>query len=84
MIIEHLIALTIACALDRMVGDPPSWPHPVKWIGTLISILDKKYNKGRNRKWKGVMVLFIVLAVVFVLAMLITIVARLDSSFSRY
>jgi adenosylcobinamide-phosphate synthase len=75
MIIEHLIALTIACALDRMVGDPPSWPHPVKWIGTLISILDKKYNKGRNRKWKGVMMLFIVLAVVFVLAMLITIVA---------
>jgi adenosylcobinamide-phosphate synthase len=75
MIMGHLVALTVAFVLDRMVGDPPSWPHPVKWIGTLISILDKKYNKGRNRKWKGVMMLFIVLAVVFVLAMVITIVA---------
>lgn len=75
MIIEHLLALTIAFALDRMVGDPPSWPHPVKWIGTLISIFDKKYNKGRNRKWKGIMMLVTVLVVVFVPVLLISIVA---------
>ena len=75
MMIEHLLALTIAFVLDRIVGDPPSWPHPVKWIGTLIARLEKKLNKGRNRKWKGVVMLFIVLLIVFVPAMLISTVA---------
>lgn len=75
MMIEHLLALTIAFVLDRIIGDPPSWPHPVKWIGSLISALDKRYNKGPNRKWKGFMMLFIVLLAVFVPALLMTIVS---------
>ncbi|MCQ6276938.1 cobalamin biosynthesis protein [Bacillus sp. V3B] len=75
MIIEHLLAITIAFVLDRIVGDPPSWPHPVKWIGALIYRLDKRYNKGPNRKWKGLMMLFIVLLVVFVPALFISTVA---------
>src|SRR3954470_7361171 len=72
MILEHLFALTIAFVLDRIVGDPPSWPHPVKWIGALISMLDKRYNQGSNRKWKGLMMLFIVLLAVCVPAFLIS------------
>jgi adenosylcobinamide-phosphate synthase len=72
MILEHLFALTIAFVLDRIVGDPLSWPHPVKWIGALISMLDKRYNQGSNRKWKGLMMLFIVLLAVCVPAFLIS------------
>jgi adenosylcobinamide-phosphate synthase len=75
MILEHLFALTIAFVLDRIVGDPPSWPHPVKWIGALISMLDKRYNQGPNRKWKGFMMLFIVLLTVGVPALLISTLA---------
>lgn len=26
-----------AVLLDWLLGDPPSWPHPVKWMGTLIA-----------------------------------------------
>ncbi len=42
--IQHLIAITIAIVIDLIIGDPPSWPHPVKWIGTLIAWLDKRLN----------------------------------------
>src|SRR3954463_16754084 len=75
MIYGHLLALTIAIVLDYMVGDPPSWPHPVKWFGALISTLDKRLNKGRNRKWKGIFMLMIVLVVVFVPAWFINMAA---------
>ncbi len=64
--IQHLLAITIAVVLDLIIGDPPSWPHPVKWIGTFISKLDKRLNQGIHRKGKGIMMLFIVLLAVFV------------------
>ena len=64
--IQHLIAITIAIVIDLIIGDPPSWPHPVKWIGTLIAWLDKRLNLGRNRKRKGIMMLILVLLAVFV------------------
>jgi adenosylcobinamide-phosphate synthase len=64
--IQHLIAITFAVVLDLIIGDPPSWPHPVKWIGALISRLDKRLNQGSGRKGKGIMMLFIVLLAVFV------------------
>ncbi len=40
--IYHTIALTASFFLDRLVGDPYSLPHPVRWIGSLIGFLDKK------------------------------------------
>src|SRR3954454_4910619 len=75
MIFEHLLAVTIAFVLDYIVGDPPSWPHPVKWFGTLIAWLDKRLNKGLNRKGKGIFMLMVVLVVVFVPAWLISMAA---------
>ena len=29
--------LLAAYALDLLLGDPPSWPHPVRWLGRLIA-----------------------------------------------
>lgn len=29
--------LPLAYALDLILGDPPAWPHPVRWIGAAIS-----------------------------------------------
>ena len=37
----HLIALTIGFALDLIVGDPRSLPHPVRLIGRLIAALER-------------------------------------------
>ncbi|MBQ0140996.1 MAG: cobalamin biosynthesis protein CobD [Kurthia sp.] len=52
--VYHLIACTIGLLLDRLLGDPPNFPHPVRWIGNGISYLTKKLNRGKHRCWKGV------------------------------
>ncbi len=37
----HLIALLIGFAVDLLLGDPHSIPHPVVWIGKLITAVEK-------------------------------------------
>lgn len=71
MIMYHLCAITLAYMLDKIIGDPPSWPHPVKWFGSFISILEKTLNKGENRKTKGFVLLFLVILVVTTITSLI-------------
>ncbi len=65
---NFLIAI-IAVLLDRIVGDPKSLPHPVMWIGKLISSFEKRCNKGQARYIKGLItsscVVIIVGVVVF-------------------
>jgi len=75
MILTHLYAITLAFLLDVLIGDPPKWPHPVKWIGTLISRLDQKLNTGHYKKQKGMVMLVIVLLLAFGLTVAITYLA---------
>ncbi|MEJ5366030.1 MAG: adenosylcobinamide-phosphate synthase CbiB [Desulfosoma sp.] len=35
-----------AFALDLVLGDPPHWPHPVRWIGRLIQTTEGVFYKG--------------------------------------
>ena len=37
-----LIALACAALIDWFIGDPPYLPHPVRFLGLLIAILEKK------------------------------------------
>ncbi|SDZ07836.1 adenosylcobinamide-phosphate synthase [Proteiniborus ethanoligenes] len=40
--------LIVSVVLDYILGDPPNWPHPVRFIGYII----KKYEKLiRSTKW---------------------------------
>ncbi len=64
MIIHHLVALTLAVLIDLVIGDPPSWPHPVKWMGSLIAKLEKSWNKGQAKKRAGIGMLLAVLVIV--------------------
>jgi adenosylcobinamide-phosphate synthase len=34
------IELPLAYLLDLTLGDPPHWPHPVRWLGRLIAFLE--------------------------------------------
>ncbi len=72
MILNHLIALTLAVIFDWFVGDPPDWPHPVKWMGTLIFKLDRGLNRGSGRKAKGIAMVAAVLLTVGGVAVLVT------------
>lgn len=60
----HFLAIAIGFFLDRVIGDPPNWPHPVRWIGTCISKLTAVLNKGHARVLKGAGMLFIVVFIV--------------------
>ena len=41
-----LLALLIGFVIDLILGDPHGWPHPVIWIGKLISFLEKRFRKA--------------------------------------
>ncbi|PID15329.1 cobalamin biosynthesis protein CobD [Sporosarcina sp. P34] len=74
----HFIAIAIGMVLDRLIGDPPNWPHPVKWLGTMISNLTKLLNKGSMRTIKGAIVwLFICMTTFLLVIWLVSIAYRL-------
>ncbi len=49
MVLEHLIGFTLGILLDRIIGDPQGFPHPIRLIGALIGWLDRKLNKEAER-----------------------------------
>ncbi|MEH6905994.1 adenosylcobinamide-phosphate synthase CbiB [Neobacillus drentensis] len=71
MIIYHLIAITIAYLIDMFIGDPPNWPHPVRWIGKMITFFEKRLNKGKSKQLKGVGMLLFVLLSVYIIALVL-------------
>lgn len=75
--LEHVLALTLAYLLDRLLGDPPHWPHPVRWIGKGIAALEKRLNCGGARKFKGALMLAAVVGVVFAAAWSIVALCRI-------
>ncbi len=62
-----LSAMLAGCVLDLLIGDPHFLYHPVRLIGSLISVLEKRIRRraGKN-KWKlrmgGIMLFFSVTA----------------------
>lgn len=42
---QHLIALLIGFALDLAFGDPYVLPHPIRWIGHLISACERMLRR---------------------------------------
>ncbi|WP_222844128.1 adenosylcobinamide-phosphate synthase CbiB [Saccharicrinis aurantiacus] len=48
-----LLALLIGFILDAIIGDPYSWPHPIKLFGNCIAFGEKKLNTKKNRFAKG-------------------------------
>lgn len=65
MIPAHLLAISMGFFLDRLIGDPPNWPHPVRWIGQFISMMTNRLNKGRFRRLKGAVLLLTTVMLVF-------------------
>lgn len=52
---NHLMAFIIGFLLDLLLGDPHSFPHPVRLMGRLIAGFTRKLNKGNRRKTKGLL-----------------------------
>lgn len=71
MITYHLASITIAYLIDMFIGDPPNWPHPVRWIGKMITFFEKRLNKGKSKQLKGVGMLLFVLLSVYIIALVL-------------
>ncbi len=54
-----------AYVLDRVLADPPHWPHPVRWMGWLIHRLEQGLFRWEDSpRWKMTKGSLLVLAVV--------------------
>ncbi len=67
---NDLILISIAMALDMLLGDPKWFLHPVVVIGKLISILEK-FLYAKKGKYRGFILLFLVCVTVYLLFELI-------------
>ncbi|WNF37976.1 adenosylcobinamide-phosphate synthase CbiB [Bacillaceae bacterium IKA-2] len=75
MIETHLLALTLAFLIDLLIGDPKSLPHPVRGMGNVIALLEKKLNYGSNRKLKGTVFLLVYLLLIAVVVIVVLVLA---------
>ena len=47
--IYHLTAFIAGFILDLFLGDPIGWPHPIRWIGSMIGSLSDSFLKRADR-----------------------------------
>ncbi|MGI6090231.1 MAG: adenosylcobinamide-phosphate synthase CbiB [Saccharofermentanales bacterium] len=61
MLIYSTLAIIIGFLLDLIIGDPQGWPHLVRLLGALISVLEKAlYNSNRKRQAGTVLVMTVI------------------------
>lgn len=56
--------MIIGLVLDLIIGDPMNWSHIVRLYGKLISFLEEKLYRLRNKKRAGTILVILVLAIV--------------------
>lgn len=82
----HIFAFIAGFVLDLLIGDPHFIPHPVRFIGSLISFLDKRlnfdagYNISEKKlnliKYKrGMLLAFTVIFATFAMSVIIIVAA---------
>ncbi|QJQ94907.1 MULTISPECIES: adenosylcobinamide-phosphate synthase CbiB [Halomonadaceae] len=65
-----LVLLLLAIALDLLIGDPRTLPHPVVGMGHVIAYLERRWNSGSPaaRRAKGLLLTLTVVLGVYALA----------------
>ena len=63
----YVLPVVFGFALDVFLGDPQRWPHPVRWIGSLINLIEKALlrqgDKVCPKLFKGAVLVAMVVAV---------------------
>lgn len=64
-----LSAIFVGYLLDLLLGDPPHWPHPVRWMGNLINLVQRRVRQicqsESALKWGGLWLWFIVVGTTY-------------------
>lgn len=77
------MALAIAFCIDLLLGDPANLPHPIRYIGKLISFLEKKLLKNTdtpdNQKAMGVLLVLLTVGLTYLFYAALLFLAKLVS-----
>ena len=69
-----LLAVCIGFVVDCIVGDPEKLPHPVRWMGALITVLERRLRREtdapRKQQAKGALLVLCVCLVTAALSAL--------------
>jgi len=69
------MAFIVGYILDLLIGDPINFPHPVRWIGGLITKLTnvflKQDDSNAKKRFKGFLLSFIVILITILVSCLI-------------
>lgn len=65
-VLKFVLPLLLGYAADLLLGDPRSWPHPVKGYGWLISRGTRLLNRGAARFWKGALLTIVLCVAVYI------------------
>ena len=67
-----MIQILLGYLIDLVIGDPQSFPHPVRWIGRLIAELEKLFRpllkSPRGLRFTGALLALVTVGTVFGLA----------------
>lgn len=76
---HHIIAFAIGFILDLMIGDPYCFPHPIRWIGNLITKMEDVLRRKTQEKTKelclGVGMVAIVVGITMVISATVLLLA---------
>jgi adenosylcobinamide-phosphate synthase len=61
--VEELLPLPVGFLLDQLLGDPPGWPHPVRWLGRLIVLFENLLRRCLPERLAGICLLLMVSSV---------------------
>lgn len=64
--IDFLVPLLGGLLLDALFGDPRWQLHPIRIFGNVIAFCDRAFNRGANRKAKGVFTALALMLLTFV------------------
>ncbi len=89
-VLQHHLAFSLLAGflLDCIVGDPHCLPHPVRFMGSLISFLERRLNKASDpakiQRLKGFILVFCLISVTFLLSYGLIFVSRLIHPFLSF
>ena len=68
---NFLIKYSIAYILDLILGDPHWFPHPVRFIGKLITILEGLLYRFKCKKFTGGILAVLTIAITFIVSFML-------------
>ena len=73
----HLLVLPVAFILDRLIGDPPALPHPIRWMGNAITSCEPFFrNLFKNEKTAGALFALTLISGCWLLCFLFLLIMR--------